>query len=203
MFKGSVRGFSFSGYAKFSKKIQFLVPRKTNEYWCSLTVSSCNKCKHFQHDLRKFPLTNFPSYQILSWLNSQFTNVPIIRDPLRDFLPFVQFKKREKKPRKGVLLWVNLQGLACNFTKSKTPTWGFYTFFTLYKWYQIKLRIMYRNPWIDLHTKWEKNNFYLMPSLFVRDISLPYLWVSRSTCSVVFSKITGLKNFEKNPWKHL
>ena len=125
----------------------------------------------------------FPSYVILCEIFDYLYNL----------------KNVKKTPQKGVLLLVKLQGLASNFTKSNTPTLGFYTFFTLYKWYQIKLRIMYRNPWIDLHTKWEKNNFYLMPSLFVTDISLPYLCVSRSTCSVVLSKITGLKNFEKNP----
>ena len=26
---------------------------------------------------------------------------------------------------------------ACNFTKSNTPPWLFFTFFKLYKWYQI------------------------------------------------------------------
>ena len=40
---------------------------------------------------------------------------------LRDLVSFVQFKKRE----------------ACNFTKSNTPPWVFFTFFKLYEWYQI------------------------------------------------------------------
>ena len=40
-------------------------------------------------------------------------------------LPFVQIKIREKHP------------LACNFTKSSTPSWVFFTFLKLYKWYQI------------------------------------------------------------------
>ena len=34
-----------------------------------------------------------------------------------------------------VLLLVKLQ--ACNFPKSDTPPWVFFTFFKLYKWYQI------------------------------------------------------------------
>ena len=32
---------------------------------------------------------------------------------------------------------------ACNFTKSNTPPWVFFTFFNLYKWYQIAQRISY------------------------------------------------------------
>ena len=31
----------------------------------------------------------------------------------------------------------------CNFTKSNTPPWVFFTFFKLYKWYQIKQSIRY------------------------------------------------------------
>ena len=41
----------------------------------------------------------------------------------------------------GELLLVKLQVLACNFTKSNTPPYVFFTFFKLYKWYQITQRI--------------------------------------------------------------
>ena len=41
----------------------------------------------------------------------------------------------------GVLLLV--QAEACNFTKSNTPPWMFFTFFKLYKWYQIAQRLTY------------------------------------------------------------
>ena len=40
----------------------------------------------------------------------------------------------------GVLLLVKSQALVCNFTKSKTPLWMFFTFLKLYKWYQIAQR---------------------------------------------------------------
>ena len=43
------------------------------------------------------------------------------------FDTFVQFKKRE----------VKLQASACNFTKSNTPPWVFFTFLKLSKLYQI------------------------------------------------------------------
>ena len=57
-------------------------------------------------------------------------------DALRDFVPFGQFKKREQHPRRSVT-FSELQALACNFTKSKTPPWVFFTFFKLCKWYKI------------------------------------------------------------------
>ena len=36
-----------------------------------------------------------------------------------------------------VILLVKLQDTACNFTKSHTFPWVFFTFFKFYKWYQI------------------------------------------------------------------
>ena len=52
-------------------------------------------------------------------------------DALRHLVPFVQFKKCEKHPRRSV----NFRK-ACNFTKINTPPWVFFTFFKLYKWYR-------------------------------------------------------------------
>ena len=57
-----------------------------------------------------------------------------ICDVLHDLLPFVQFKKR-KNTHGGVLHLVKLKG------KSNTPPWVFFTFFKLYKPYQIAQRI--------------------------------------------------------------
>ena len=48
----------------------------------------------------------------------------IISDALRDLLPFVQFKKREKYPWRRVTF-----SKACNFTKSNIPPWEFFMFF--------------------------------------------------------------------------
>ena len=42
-----------------------------------------------------------------------------------------------EKTHGAVLLLVKLQAEACNFTKSNTPSRVFFTFFKLYKWYQI------------------------------------------------------------------
>ena len=60
-------------------------------------------------------------------------------DVLRDLVPFGQFKKRENA-HGVVLLLVKLQA-TCNFTKSNIPPWVYFTFFKLFKWYQIAQRI--------------------------------------------------------------
>ena len=56
---------------------------------------------------------------------------------LRDLQPFVQFKKREKHP------WRTVTFQTCNFTKINPPPWMFFTFFKLYRWYQIAQNITY------------------------------------------------------------
>ena len=47
--------------------------------------------------------------------------------------------KNVKNTDSGVLLFVKLQ-----VTKSNIPPWVFFTFFKLYKWYEIVQRITYR-----------------------------------------------------------
>ena len=55
-------------------------------------------------------------------------------DALHDLVSFVQFKEREKSPWRSVA-----------FIKVvNTPSWVFFTFFKLCKWYQIAERITYR-----------------------------------------------------------
>ena len=61
--------------------------------------------------------------------------------------------KNVKNTHGGVSPFVKLQAtksntpsntlLACNFTKSNTPSWVFFMFFKLYKWYQIAQNITY------------------------------------------------------------
>ena len=46
---------------------------------------------------------------------------------LRDLVPFLQFKKREKHPWRSAN-FSNVASLACNFTKFNTPPWVFFTF---------------------------------------------------------------------------
>ena len=44
-------------------------------------------------------------------------------------------QKNVKSTPRGVLLLVKLQASGCNFTKSNTPQWVFFTFFKLCTWY--------------------------------------------------------------------
>ena len=50
--------------------------------------------------------------------------------------------KNVKNTHEEVLILVKSQAEACNFTKINTP-WVFFTFFKLYKWYQIAQRITF------------------------------------------------------------
>ena len=49
--------------------------------------------------------------------------------------------KNVKTTHGEVLLLGKLQAKACNFTKSNSTPWVFFTFFKLYKWYQIAQNI--------------------------------------------------------------
>ena len=65
--------------------------------------------------------------------------------------------KNVKNTHGGVLILVKLQALACNFTKINTPPWVFFTFFELYKWYQIAQCITYMclNE-LELHSSYKE-----------------------------------------------
>ena len=57
-----------------------------------------------------------------------------IGDALRDLVPSVQFKKREKHPWRSVTFSkVAKKTLLKKFAKSNTPPWVFFTFFKLYE----------------------------------------------------------------------
>ena len=51
--------------------------------------------------------------------------------------------KNVKNSHGRVLILVKLQAKACSFIKINTPPWVFFTFFKLYKWYQIVQRTTY------------------------------------------------------------
>ena len=42
------------------------------------------------------------------------------------------------------------EGLACNFSKSNTSPWVFFTFYRLSKWYQIAQRTTNKRLWNEL-----------------------------------------------------
>ena len=59
------------------------------------------------------------------------------------FITICTIKKNVKNTHGRVLLLVKLQVSACNFMKCNTPEWVFFTFFKLYRWYQIVQRVTY------------------------------------------------------------
>ena len=61
--------------------------------------------------------------------------------------------KNVKNTHGGVLLLVKLQASACSFTKTNTPSWVIFTFFKLYKWYQIAQRTTNVSSIIPVHKK--------------------------------------------------
>ena len=54
-----------------------------------------------------------------------------IVDALRNFVPYVQFKKRENHPWRSDTF--SKVAEACNFAKSNTAQWKIFTFFKLHK----------------------------------------------------------------------
>ena len=78
--------------------------------------------------------------------------------------------KNVKNTHGGVLLLVKLQALACNFTKSSSPPWVFFTFFKLYKCYQIAQNITtaHLNPIQDGGGKKTSSSFAPLISINVR-----------------------------------
>ena len=58
-------------------------------------------------------------------------------DTLSDLVQNLYNLKNMKSTHGGVLLLIKLHALTCNFTKSDSPPWAFFTFFKLYKWYQL------------------------------------------------------------------
>ena len=68
------------------------------------------------------PTLLFLKFSIFATFEKMKFNIPGIfhSDALRDLVPFTQLKNVENTHRE-VLLFVEFQALACNFTKSNTP----------------------------------------------------------------------------------
>ena len=104
---------------------------------------------------------------LIFWLSVKYVNNPKelihllyfdieIWDPLRNLVPFVQFKKPEKHQRRRLLL------VACNFTNNNNLLWVLFTFFKLYKWYQIAERITYVEQQGTLLWNIQENTIYYL-----------------------------------------
>ena len=81
------------------------------------------------HDLTHFKalVSFYPSWKYKK--EQCFLDVFRSCGALRDSVPFVQFKNREKHPWRSVTLVVKLQVKVCNFTKSNTPPLGVFHVF--------------------------------------------------------------------------
>ena len=91
----------------------------------------------------------FMSNLYSSWFFEYFVNFhQLTCDVLRDLVPFVLYKKREKHPWRSVNFSSKVADFSLQLTKINTPQWVFFTFFILYKWYQIAQRtIHYKLFW--------------------------------------------------------
>ena len=69
--------------------------------------------------------------------------------------------KNVKNTHGEVSLLLKMQALVCNFTKSNTPPWVFFTFLKLHKWYQIVQSVCY--PKFLSYILFNRNKFYRLP----------------------------------------
>ena len=68
-----------------------------------------------------------------------------------------------------LLILVKLQASACNITKINTPPWMFFTFFKLYKWYQIAQHITYIRK--QVFHKYHKKNYRRESKRYPEEVS--------------------------------
>ena len=104
-------------------------------YWTSLppetlTLLRADILGKYGKEMELTTLDIFKEFDQFLW---KFAHLQFSIDALCNLVLFVHFKKREKHS------WriANFSTSACNFTKTNTSPWVFFTFFKMYKWYQI------------------------------------------------------------------
>ena len=106
--------------------------KKSMTAWIGSTsldiMFKCNLNVSFETILQCIPLKRGKSY--LKAMDATFVMLCAIWHNLYNL-------KNVNNAHWRVLLLVKLQAKACNFTKSNTPPWAFFTFLKLYKWYQV------------------------------------------------------------------
>ena len=90
-----------------------------------------NKCNKIFQEF-KFSLSDVYLHQDVVFFTLSFT----LFESLCAILCHLYKFENMQNTHGGVILLVKLQVEACDFTKSNTPSWLFFTFFKLYKWYQ-------------------------------------------------------------------
>ena len=127
---------------------------------------------------------------LLQILYGPFFNILTHMCALRDLVPCAQFKN-VKNIHGGVLLSVKLQAEACNFTKSNTTPWVFFTLFKLYEWYQIAqsttcdttIKFLLVFPWWPRHwgtcsiNKWPTKTLQKSENWFLCHNFIKRIWI--------------------------
>ena len=75
---------------------------------------------------------------------------------------------------------------ACNYTKSNTPLWVFFTFFKLYKWYQIPQNIWQSLELLNVFVTLLSQQFFWKSKTFFKKLEHSLLVKSTSTESPIF-----------------
>ena len=119
-----------------------------------------------------------------------------------EFFCFLQFKNVKNK-HSGV----KLQAQAWNFAKSNTPLWVFFTFFKLYKWYQIAQRNTFTwwgTPlWNTSNTKRCGSIFFFLQEIVTLQCDQPISGQSSYFISPENIKISKISQcFHWVYWKH-
>ena len=115
-----------------SKVVIFIVPSKA--------VNDAHCFKDWSSELHK---SVFFALWIFQFLGIPMARLPLICEMHCAIRYHLNNFKNVKNTHRRMLISVKLQVEACNFTKINIPPWVFFTFFKLYKWYQIAQRITY------------------------------------------------------------
>ena len=120
----------FAQFKKHVKKNPWMSVTFSKVAGFSITNNSVQKGRVCKESLKVFDLF----FQMFHPCFLEFWTS--IWDGLPDLYHLYSFKN-VKNTHGGMILLVKLQSSVYNFTKSYTPSWMFFTFFKLYKWYQI------------------------------------------------------------------
>ena len=93
-------------------------------------------------NFKKVAASRIVSWEFSDMQNGHTTGIHVMRWTIWYHLYDL---KNAKNTHEGVLILVKLQAGACNFTKINTPSWVFFRFFKLHKWYQIAQHTTHMN----------------------------------------------------------
>ena len=119
----------------------------------------------------------------MKWIKRNYGQCPY-QIEINQLILMQSVRKDKMKPfDHHKILSESIKSSACNFTKINTPPWVFFTFFKLYKCYQIAQRITYLLYWYVSH--YLKNFYPVLPQS-------PFLWKKNNkftTCPLILSNL--------------